>query len=424
MRSRFWGFLAACFVAFAALAGGASAGPESTVDSAVDEIRWEGSVIGAAPIVANRCGASCDIFDFEISLPPGTWRRDGGVQVGIRWADEGDDLELSVYDANGIEIARSQGAASTAELISIPRPANGSYQAVVSVRPDQVIEGRFHPDVMQESVEYEGLIEIEWTPRAHPIRDLLPNLISFEPRNVAFGTGAYLFDPGVSATSCYPDEVVEAQARRCLRFDQIIANSGEGAMELRFRMEGLATEQPILQRIYATDGSHHDRTADTYEFHATHAHFHYKNFGQARLWASNPAGERLGDEPVATGNKVGFCPIDIENFRFGEDGDAPRTYFFERCNNPTESDATGTYMVTGISPGWADVYNWFLADQYIEVSGVPDGYYLLESIADPAQTVVESEEIDNSSEVLIEICGESVDIAGTTHFCSGPSAEG
>lgn len=182
-------------------------------------------------------------------------------------------------------------------------------------------------------------------------------------------------------------------------------------------MDGFATDQQLRQRIFLSDGSYRDRVADAYEFHATHAHFHYKNFGQSRLWASNAQGERSGSEPVATGNKIGFCPIDIDNFGFGEKGDAARTYYFERCNNPTESDASGTYMVTGISPGWADVYNWFLADQYIEVSGVEDGYYLLESIADPAETVVESDEHDNSVEVLIRLCGEEVDLVGTTDFC-------
>jgi hypothetical protein len=32
------------------------------------------------------------------------------------------------------------------------------------------------------------------------------------------------------------------------------------------------------------------------------------------------------------------------------------------------------YLIQGITPGWADVYDWYLPDQFIEVSGVPDGY--------------------------------------------------
>ena len=152
-------------------------------------------------------------------------------------------------------------------------------------------------------------------------------------------------------------------------------------------MEGVATEQQLRQRVYASDGSFDEFTVDTYEFHPTHAHFHYKNFGQAFLYRLNPDGTL---EKVRESRKNGFCMIDVENTRFGLDdhglpykGEAPRTYYFPRCNAPTERDEHGTYMVNGISVGWADVYNWFLADQYIEISGVPDGLYVIETMANP-----------------------------------------
>lgn len=86
--------------------------------------------------------------------------------------------------------------------------------------------------------------------------------------------------------------------------------------------------------------------------------------------------------------------VDVQNTRFGLDdhgapykGEAPRAYNFPRCNAPTERDEHGTYMVNGISVGWADIYNWYLADQYIEISGVPDGVYVIETTANPIRTV-------------------------------------
>jgi hypothetical protein len=54
-------------------------------------------------------------------------------------------------------------------------------------------------------------------------------------------------------------------------------------------------------------------------------------------------------------------------------------------------------------------HNWYLPDQYIEVSGVPDGSYVLETIADPRSTLAESDESNNVQETLIRICGERVD---------------
>ncbi|MGH8974122.1 MAG: lysyl oxidase family protein [Acidimicrobiia bacterium] len=215
-------------------------------------------------------------------------------------------------------------------------------------------------------------------------------------------------------SSCYPEEVAEQGARRCLRFDQVIANVGDGPFELRYRMEGLATDQQLRQRIYASDGTFTDVVVDSYEFHPVHAHFHYKNFGQAFLYRPRPDGTM---EKIRESRKNGFCMIDVENTRFGADpngvpykGEAPRTYYFPRCNTATERDEHGTYMVNGISVGWADVYNWFLADQYIEISGVPDGVYVLETVANPARTVHETTFDDNTARITIRLRGDSVEL--------------
>ena len=64
-------------------------------------------------------------------------------------------------------------------------------------------------------------------------------------------------------------------------------------------------------------------------------------------------------------------------------------------------------MVNGISSGWADVYNWFLADQFIEISGVRDGCYVLKTVVDPNDTVVEADATNNESSALIYLEGDS-----------------
>ena len=71
-----------------------------------------------------------------------------------------------------------------------------------------------------------------------------------------------------------------------------------------------------------------------------------------------------------------------------------------------------------MSVGWADVYNWFLPDQYIEVSGVPDGYYLLETVADADQLVLETNERNNTVSALIRICGDEAEVVGGQSPCS------
>ena len=387
----------------------AAAPATGTLARPADRVTWRGEFREAVmPPAPDLCAIpACDEFTLTIALPPGLWRRPGGVQIGIRWDDEAQDLGLYVYGPDGSLVASSDGTFVTmAESVLVRQPANGDYRVVVLPR-------------QTERLAYEGLAEVEFLPAARPPRDLLPNLVSLPPRNFRFATGAYYADPGMSPfDSCYPEERVEDGARRCLRFDQIIANTGSGPFELRYRMDGLASDQPLVQRVYRSDGSTRDREADTYEFHATHAHFHYRNFAQSRLWAADARGRRVGRAPVVTGKKNGFCMIDVENVAWGRKGDAARAYYFPRCNVPTETDGTETYLVNGISVGWADIYNWFLPGQYLDVEGVPDGYYVVETVTDPGNTVVESNETDNVMSVLIRICGDRAGVVGRDAVCA------
>jgi len=343
----------------------------------------------------------------EVALPAGVWAgHPGGVQISIGWAPhEEQDLDLYVYGPDGSLAGRSNGVASTSEAVRVHNATNGRYRVVVV------------PQLVKGTLDYRGFVEVERDTAADPVRPLLPNLVTLPVRNPHMRTGAYFVDHEQEGTpSCYPEEIAERGARRCLRFDQVIANVGDGPFELRYRMEGLATEQQLRQRVYASDGSFDEFTVDTYEFHPAHAHFHYKNFGQALLYRLNRDGTM---DKVRESRKNGFCMIDVENTRFGVDdhglaykGEAPRTYYFPRCNAPTERDEHGTYMVNGISVGWADVYNWFLADQYIEISGVPDGLYVIETRANPIRSVHETTFDDNTARATIRLQGDTVTLVG------------
>ena len=397
---------AAVLVALAAVLDVTSAGAAepgmSTLADAEAVVTWQGKHFSdTATPAPEACGAAdCDEFRLTLALPADAWAQPGGVQIGVRWPEEAEnaqDLDLYVYGPSGALVGSSDGFfGSSGESVLVEAPQNGVYRVLVVPRY-----------TTSEGIPYEGLAEVERPPPVSPARDLAPNIVSLPLRNLHFAVGAYLTDPGADtsgATSCYPEETSEQGARRCLRFDQILANVGDGPFELLYRLNGLATDQQLRQRIYRSDGSYRDRLADTYEFHAAHAHFHYKNFAQSRMWKSDAKGRKLGKQPVRVGKKNGFCMIDVSNVWWGRKGDAARTYYFPRCNAPQDRDEQGIYMRNGISVGWADVYNWYLADQFIEVSGVPDGYYLIETEADPLNTIVETNDRDNVSRVLIRMC--------------------
>ena len=59
----------------------------------------------------------------------------------------------------------------------------------------------------------------------------------------------------------------------------------------------------------------------------------------------------------------------------------------------------------GITPGFADVYPWFVADQYIDVSKIPDGKYVLRATVNRSRKIRESNYANNSAQGCVEIRG-------------------
>jgi hypothetical protein len=126
-----------------------------------------------------------------------------------------------------------------------------------------------------------------------------------------------------------------------------------------------------------------------------HGHYHYSSFANALLWRSNAKGARLGSAPVAASHKVSFCMADIRIDAWGEKGDGPRKYYAPECLFPSDSDGVTDQYRQGINNGWSDVYDWYIPDQYIEVTGVTSGLYRLEFCADPFNEIEEEREDNN-----------------------------
>lgn len=351
--------------------------------------------------VAECAATPCDQFDVVVDLPPGTWRqRTGFVEVSIRWSGFGDNLRLYVH-RDGELIASGVGAVSTNQSLAVPAPANGVYRVSVA----------FDPDSVSELVAYEGIAEVEYAPRPRPPRPLLPDLAVRQHPQATFDTPWFdFFEPPPSpGESCYGSEAEEQGADLCLRFDQVIANDGDGPLELRFIVphDNTSTEHDVVQRVYWSDSADHftDRPAGSWELHPVHGHYHFHALTDSALWSAGEHGERLGSAPVRTGRKVGYCVADILLDAWAQKGNGSRTYNAPDCFFPASSDAVNDYLVQGITPGFADVYEWFVPDQFIEVSGLGDGTYVLDTIADPENAIVESDETNNCRAVLVRLTG-------------------
>ncbi len=308
----------------------------------------------------------CERFDLTVNLPPGVWlNRPGGVEIAIRWAAFPifNNLPLFVYRAGSL-VAKSDGIISTAQSVLLAEPANGPFQVYVA----------YDPDSPSPAIPYEGLAEVEYRPNPQRLRPLLPDLTPRQQRNASF-VPAGIFFGEISSTypSCYVSEVEGEEAQKCLRFDQIIANVGEGPIELRFAVPS-GTTPPLadaFQRVFRSDGTSEDRPAGRVEFHPFHGHYHFTSFGLSRLWRTDAAGNRLGSVPLRqnhgrrpvgalltrTGRKVSFCMADVEIDFWNKKGDGPRTYNAPDCLFPASSDGTNDHFIQGITNGWADVYD-------------------------------------------------------------------
>ena len=399
---------------------------------------WQGTVgpedapSGGEP--PECAGVPCDRFRLQIDLPPGTFNnpyRPGGVQVALRWfgnpaghtlppgvpgcCGEFDTLHLWIYK-DGALVAASPGIIAVSQSAFIAEPQNGTYDVWIAYDPTYNVA---------PAVQYQALAEVEYLPPVHPVKRLLPDLTFRGTERITFDTPSFpIFeaDPPAGA-SCFLSETAEDGAHNCLRFDQIIVNIGKGPTEIAWQVPtGTTPEEgvdfPVVQRIYQSDGVFTDRPSGSVAYHDVHGHYHYSSFADAHLWASDERGVRRGTAPLRAAHKVSFCMADIRIDLWGQKGDGPRKYYAPDCLFPQTSANGIDEFRQGINNGWADVYDWYIPDQYIEVTGVPDGFYRLEFCADPFNEIEEADETNNCITNHIRLTGmggphQRVQVLGT-----------
>lgn len=143
----------------------------------------------------------------------------------------------------------------------------------------------------------------------------------------------------------------------------------------------------------------------TLAWHAAHHHFHLDGLAQYRLRADD--GGEPGDVLDDSG-KVGFCLTDSKEL-----DPRPRlvdhplangahdvamffaTRWYGECTHFHQFPYPSLRM--GISPGWEDVYGSALPGQQLQIDGLPDGTYWLETLVNPegVSEVRESTREDN-----------------------------
>ncbi len=225
--------------------------------------------------------------------------------------------------------------------------------------------------------------------------EYLPNLVTMVPRGISMG--------------CTPYEESEQGAQRCLRLGNGVGNVGYGPLHVQLSIPdgalSVAGMGQFVQRIYHPSGDYRDEPVAGAQFHLTHAHFHYAGLATFSLYEYDEETGLRGAQ-VGSDKKSGFCFIDVARMPESEVKPADRgQYGLTGCLIPFPSS-----WRMGVSPGWYDYYGAGLDEQYVEISGVPDGVYELVSVADGENTLLETDDTDNAASAIVRLAGETVQV--------------
>ena len=175
---------------------------------------------------------------------------------------------------------------------------------------------------------------------------------------------------------------------KLLKLTNSVWNGGFGPLELIGGVDTGSGTQHVIQRILKDDGEYSEKSIGEFVFHPGHNHWHLDSFSVYELWTLQPNG--MLDQVVATSGKVSYCLRDI--YRSAEAEQIDRAGFTS-CSPVRQ----------GLSVGWTDVYQYYLAGQSIDITRLQDGTYALMSIVDPFNLIQESDETNNGIVIYIEI---------------------
>jgi len=334
--------------------------------------------------------------EFDLAIPEGFWQSHvGAVEASVAWAHDADASFVVTITGSGGSARGTNGWYASVALIENAAP--GTYKVEVSG------SGR-------SSSGFDGVIQVDARPKVAPDgHSMLPNLVTIPPSDIRI-QAPDLFVGLPVAKGCGFDESAEHRAMRCLRVSNGVGNIGEGPLEVRLALTE-AAKAPAgmgfwMQRIHLDDGKVKEVPVGNAVFHATHGHWHYAGLARFELYHYDLEEQKRGDT-VGKGNKNGFCFFDIGLVKLGLPGTTKRTFSGDGCLIPQENQGPAAWYM-GLSPGWFDFYVWSLPDQYVEISGVPDGVYELVSTANGMGTLIETDKTDNSASAVIELKGDQV----------------
>jgi hypothetical protein len=190
-------------------------------------------------------------------------------------------------------------------------------------------------------------------------------------------------------------EVATDGDRRELLFSTEVENVGHGPLELVSAREDCdrngnpRDDRAAYQSIRRRQGGERHVRAGCVVHHPAHGHWHFEGFARYRL-------QHADGRPVARSDKISFCLIDS-----ARTSAVPDSVAGDDTYSSCGADAT-----QGISSGWYDHYGAGLPGQSIDLGGVAPGRYWLVLHADYENRLVERNERNNRTVLLVELLGD------------------
>lgn len=205
-----------------------------------------------------------------------------------------------------------------------------------------------------------------------------------------------------------------------LAFASAVDNVGRGPLLLEGERPSRAEQaMGVRQLVRNSDGTVRVRSVRAelrYVRSETHAHWHLLDFERYEL-------RRAADGmPVQPDEKTGFCLGD----RYETD---PRTRLENEPAQAVWTEECGRGQPAllavreGISPGYGDHYAPALEGQYVDVTQVPAGRYVLVHRANPEQVLEESDYANNAASVLVQLRRTTGEIPSVRVLARCPGSE-
>jgi hypothetical protein len=222
-------------------------------------------------------------------------------------------------------------------------------------------------------------------PHHVPVRRHRARAIAIAAAVALFGFGPTAEPVRAAVTARLPDLATLApfdfrieqptSGTRLLRFSTVVVNVGAGPFQLYgYDEDGAAKRTDSLlvrQQILQSDGTFVDRNTTATMAWGTDGHDHFHALGLQRIELQAAQGSSL-----LRSAKTGFCFLDSYEFRSKEASHYNRDNFVCQVA-PTRS------VPMGISVGWGDIYKATFAFQWIDVTGLPAGDYVISLVVDP-----------------------------------------